>query len=111
MQRPVLAGDCVRAAHDLTASLGVSHALWTEACAVLGEQAAAVCVGLIDQAMHREDNPVRRPNGYVRSRLRKADSGEIHWHKSVFGLLKRGRGPLLYDTIRYITLADCTFKR
>jgi hypothetical protein len=36
MQRPVLAGDCVRAAYDLTGYLGISHALWAEACAVLG---------------------------------------------------------------------------
>jgi replication initiation protein RepC len=92
MQRPVLAGNCVRAAHNLTVSLGVSHALWAEACAVLAEQAAVVCVGLIDHAMHREDNPVRRPNGYFRSTLRKADRGEPHRHKSVFGILKRGRG-------------------
>jgi hypothetical protein len=60
---------------------------------VLGNQAAAVCVVLIDHAMHREDNPVRKPNGYFRSMLRKAESGELNLHKSVFGILKRGRGP------------------
>jgi hypothetical protein len=65
---------------------------WGEACAVLDEQAAAVCVVLIDQAMHREDNPVRQPNGYFRSMLRKAERGELHLHKSVFGILKRVQG-------------------
>jgi hypothetical protein len=92
MQRPVLAGDCVRAAYGLTGHLGISHALWAEACAVLGEQAAAVCVVLIDHAMHREDNPVRKPQAYFRSMLRKAERGELHLHKSIFGILKRGRG-------------------
>jgi replication initiation protein RepC len=46
---------------------------------------------LIDQAMHRQDNPVRKPNGYFRSMIRKAESGELHLHKSVFSLLKAGR--------------------
>jgi replication initiation protein RepC len=59
---------------------------------VLDEQAAAVCVVLIDQAMPREDNPVRQPNGYFRSMLRKAERGELHLHESVFGILKRGGG-------------------
>jgi replication initiation protein RepC len=47
---------------------------------------------VIDQAMHREDDPVRRPNSYFRSMIRKAESGEFHLHKSVFGILKQGRG-------------------
>ena len=55
-------------------------------------QAATVCVVLIDQAIHREDNPVRKPNGYFRSMLQKAERGELHLHKSVFGILKRDRG-------------------
>jgi hypothetical protein len=59
---------------------------------VLGDQAAAVCVVVIDHAMHREDNPMRKPNGYFCSMIRKAESGELHLHKSVFGILKRGRG-------------------
>ena len=32
-------------------------------------------VVLIDQTMHREDNPVRNPNGYFRSMVRKAERG------------------------------------
>ena len=81
-----------KAAYHLTGYLGISHTLWAEACAVLGEQAAAVCVVLIDHAMHREDNPVRKPNGYFRSRLRKAERGDLHLHRSIFGILERGRG-------------------
>jgi hypothetical protein len=45
----------------------------------------------IDQAMHRQDNPVRQPNGYFRSMIRTAESGELHLHTSVFGLLKACR--------------------
>jgi hypothetical protein len=30
--------------------------------------------------------------GYFRSMLRKAERRELHLHKSVFGILKRGRG-------------------
>src|SRR5262249_46095652 len=38
--------------------------------------------------------------------LRKAECGELHLHTSAFRILKRGSGPLLYDTIRYIPLTD-----
>jgi hypothetical protein len=30
--------------------------------------------------------------GYFRSMLRKAERGELYLHKSIFGILKRGRG-------------------
>jgi hypothetical protein len=35
-------------------------------------------------------NPVE--SGYFRSMLGKAERGELHLHKSVFGILRRGRG-------------------
>jgi Replication protein C C-terminal region len=91
-----------KATYHLTGYLGISHTLWAEACVVLGEQAAAVCVVVIDHAMHREDNPVRKPNGYFRSRLRKAERGELHLHRSIFGILKRGRRLIdaQYDCLR-----------
>ena len=50
---------------------------------------AAVCVVLIDYAVHREGNPVRKPQAYFRSMLRKAEREELHLHKSIFGILKR----------------------
>ena len=58
-------------------------------------QAATVCVVLSGHAVQRKGSLVRKPNGYFRSMLRKAERGELHLHKSVFGILKRGRGP--YD--------------
>jgi hypothetical protein len=58
---------------------------------MLGEQAATVCVVLIDYAVHWEDNPVRKPQAYFRSMLAKAERGEWRLHKSIFGILKRGR--------------------
>ena len=92
MQRPFVAGDCIRAAYDLTRSLGISHNMWAEACVVLGDKAAAVCVILIDHAVHKADNPVRKPGAYFRAMVRKSQFGELHLHKSVFGILKTGRG-------------------
>jgi Replication protein C C-terminal region len=92
LQRPLLAGDCVRAAYDLTGFLGISHEVWAEACAALGEKAAAVCVILIDHAMHRPDNQVQKPNGYLRAMIRKSLSVELYLHKSIFGILKREEG-------------------
>jgi hypothetical protein len=66
-------------------------------------------VVLIDYAVHREDNPVRKPRAYFRSMLRKAEREDLHLHKSIFGILKRGRGALLYGTIRYAALTGCLF--
>jgi replication initiation protein RepC len=54
-------------------------------------QAATVCVVLSGHAVQRKDSLVRKPNGYLRSMLRKTERGELHLHKSVFGILKRGR--------------------
>jgi replication initiation protein RepC len=88
----VLAGDCVKATYDLAGYLGISHALWAEVCAALGDQGADVCVVLIDHAMQREDNPVRKPKGYFRSMLWKAERGDLRLHKFIFGILSRGRG-------------------
>ena len=94
MQRPVLAGDCVRAAYDLSRTLGIRHDVWVEACTALGEQAAAVCVILIDHAMHRPDNTVQKPSGYFRAMIDRAARGELHLHRTVFGILKAGRGDI-----------------
>ena len=55
-------------------------------------QAATICVALSGHAVQRKDSSVRQPNGYFRSMLRKAEGGELHLHKSVFGILKRDRG-------------------
>jgi hypothetical protein len=49
-------------------------------------------VVLIDHTMHREGNPVWKPNGCFRSMLRKAERGELCLYKSIFGTLKRGKG-------------------
>ena len=90
MHRSALAADCVKVADDLTAYLGISDSFWPKSCAVLGEQAAAVCVGLINYAVHREDKAMHKPIGYIRSMLRKAESGELHRHNSLFAMFKRG---------------------
>lgn len=90
MQRRVLAGDCVRAAYDLCSALGISHEVWAEACGSLGDKAATVCVILIDQAMHRAENPVRKPKAYFKTMIERAGRGELHLHKSIFGMLKAG---------------------
>jgi hypothetical protein len=41
--------------------------------------------------MYREDNLVRKPNGYFRSMRRKALRAALQLHKSVFDILKRSR--------------------
>ncbi len=52
-------------------------------------QVVAVYVVLSGHAVQRKDNLVRKPNGYFRSMLGKAERGELHLHTFVFGILKR----------------------
>jgi hypothetical protein len=42
--------------------------------------------------MQREDNAARKPKGYFRSMLWKAERGDLRLHKFIFGILSRGRG-------------------
>jgi hypothetical protein len=42
-------------------------------------------------AMHGKNDPVREPQAYFRTMLAKAERGELHLHKPIFGILKRGR--------------------
>jgi hypothetical protein len=42
--------------------------------------------------MHRPDNAVRKPSGYFRAMIGRAARGELHLHRTVFGILKAGRG-------------------
>jgi hypothetical protein len=58
---------------------------------------APVSVVLIARAVRREDDPVRKPNEYFRSMLRKVERGELYLQKSLFVILKRGGDHLMFE--------------
>jgi hypothetical protein len=90
--RPLNWNDMVEAAARLKPELYISQKSWGEACLTLGRAGAAVCLLLTDQAMLREDDPVRKPGAYFRAMINRARSGELHLSNSVFGILKREEG-------------------
>lgn len=87
--RAISLDDVVEAAYSLKSELFVSQASWGKACQLLTRYGAAVCLLLVDQATQRENNPVRSPAAYFNAMITRAGVGELHLHKSIFGLLKR----------------------
>lgn len=89
--RPLDWKDLVDAAYALLPELGISKPAWVEACTVLGTTGAALCVLITDHAALREKDRVQNPGGYLRSMTRKALRGELHLHRSIFGILSKSR--------------------
>ncbi len=87
--RPIDFEDIVEAAYALRSELHISQKSWAGACQTLTKYGAAICLLLVDQAMHRPDNAVRRPAAYFNALIGRARAGELFLHKSIFGLLKR----------------------
>ena len=77
--------DFARAAAELRVPLGVSDPAWRGGVAAVGPRAAALCVML----SARES--VYSPGGYFRRMIERAAAGELHLHKSIFGILRRER--------------------
>jgi len=90
--RPMNWPDLIEAAYALKPELHISQQSWGDACLTLGRAGAAVCLLLTDQAVQREDDPVRKPAAYFRAMVNRAKSGELHLHNSVFGILKLDKG-------------------
>jgi replication initiation protein RepC len=85
--------DAIEAAYRLRNDLRISQEYWAEACEVLGRMGAALCVLIVDRAVLRDDDPVRRPAAYFRSLINRARVGELHLHNSVFALLDQTSAP------------------
>jgi len=92
--RPINWSDVIDAAYEVRRELGISKSAWVEACSVLGQGGAAICIMVIDQKAQDGKEPIRNPGGYLRGMVKKAKDGKLNLHGSVFGLLKRGEGEL-----------------
>lgn len=84
--------EFVEAASALCSTLGISRSAWTDACGAMGRYGAAVAVLIIDRNQHHPDTPILSPGGAVRALTRRAAKGQLHLHKSLFGILDRDRG-------------------
>jgi len=81
----------VMAAQQRLAPLGVPEAAWREAVAVMGQEAAAVSLMILDANRFRPRTPVRNVAGALRAMTRRAETGALRLHASVYGLVARGR--------------------
>lgn len=70
--------------------LGISPSAWQDACSHLGASAAATLIVIAERRGSDPDNPISSYGGFVRGCLAKAKTGDLHLHKSVFGLLNTG---------------------
>ncbi|WP_068317839.1 plasmid replication protein RepC [Polycladidibacter hongkongensis] len=77
------------AAQSYAGYLGINQSAWQAACGVIGANAAALAVIIADRRMRDPDNPVRSAGGFLRALIAKAPTGELHLHKSVFGLMAK----------------------
>lgn len=79
----------VMAAQTRLRPLGVPEALWREAVAVMGQEAAALSLMILDVNRRRPGTPVRNLPGALRGMARRAEEGGLRLHASVYGILAR----------------------
>ncbi len=87
--RAVRISDVVDAAGRHCHPLGIHKSAWGDACSVMGRTAAAVAVIIIDRNMDHPETPIINPGGVLRALTARAQAGDLHLHKSVFGILDR----------------------
>ncbi len=89
--RKVCISDVVDAAGRLCHDLGVHKSAWADACSVMGRMAAAIAIIIIDRNMSHPECPIQNPGGVLRAMTARARIGELHLHRSIFGILERDR--------------------
>ncbi|SER95078.1 Replication protein C C-terminal region, partial [Pseudovibrio axinellae] len=80
----------IKAAKLAASFLGISTPAWQEACDKLGASAAATIIVIAERRSTDPTTPINSYGGFVRGCLAKAETGNLHLHKSVFGLLAKG---------------------
>ena len=81
--------DFVEAAARLRPTFGISQQSWGKACVALGRTGAALCLLLTDHAALRTSDPVTKPAGYFMALIKRAETGDLHLHRSIFGILQK----------------------
>ena len=76
--------DIVDAADGLRQNLGISHALWGDACLVLGRERAAVAVAVV--STKPEEHFTSTPGGYFYGMIARAKRGELNLDRTIWGL-------------------------
>ncbi|SDQ36959.1 Replication protein C C-terminal region [Pseudovibrio sp. Tun.PSC04-5.I4] len=80
----------VEAAKLAAGYLGISAPAWQDARDRLGASAAATIVVIAERRSTDPKTTINSYGGFVRGCVAKAQAGDLHLHKSVFGLLSKG---------------------
>lgn len=72
-------------------ALGINQTAWAMAQAALGRNGAAVLVLIADARHAARGGTIRNPGAWVRRMAERAERGEAHLHRSVFGILHEAR--------------------
>ena len=81
--------DLITAAARMCHQMGIGRFAWIKACSVMGDNAAAIAVLIIDRNRAHPILPVVNPGGVLRGMTTKAKTGELNLHKSMFAILNR----------------------
>ena len=81
--------DIVDAAARHCHSLGIHKTAWADACSIMGRTAAAIAIIIIDRNTEHPEFPIKNPGGVLRSMTARAMTGDLHLHRSIFGILDR----------------------
>ena len=82
--------EIVDAADWLRHDLGVSKALWGEACVAMGREAAAIALAIV--SAKPVEHFTSSPGGYFHGMVNKAKAGELNLSRTVWGLRSAGKG-------------------
>lgn len=81
----------VAVAYERMPALGINQSAWAMAQAVLGRHGAAILVLIADAQHSARGGTIRNPGAWMRRMAERAERGEAHLHRSVFGILHEGR--------------------
>lgn len=93
--------DAVNVVHYNSTNQLQSNKLDTDRASPIGFQGrrnseicegAALCLLLTDHAALRTSDPVTKPAGYFMALINRAETGDLHLHRSIFTILKRECG-------------------
>ena len=81
--------DITEAAEYSCHDLGINRSAWVDAVAVMGRNAAAIAVLIIDVNKNHPTHPIKSAGGVLRGMTIAAEDDKLHLHRSIFGILQR----------------------
>ena len=81
--------DITEAAEYSCHDLGINRSAWVDAVAVMGRNAAAIAILIIDVNKNHPTHPIKSAGGVLRGMTIAAEDDKLHLHRSIFGILQR----------------------